>query len=816
MHARQCAGGGGGLGTAGDSAGAGRCARRRAPCARPRDLCGDNAGAAAAGVCAAHLTQVLERYADVFGRGADGGGEEKAAAAAAAAGRRGLAEMSAASAALYFEKHHYRVLSRADGLAARLQYDGHVRALAEAGGAGAVARLPGEAGGEGDGADRRPAAVPRVVCECAPWFTLRFPRPKSLRPSLDADDKAVSKGAAAAAEPRPATAAGAAGAAAAVAAAAVEDGLRPVSRSLSSAAAGRPRSGPSDLQVHFRFFQERPPAGALAAANRAEMLRAMFRAKCKELGIKPIAEQEAGFVERAQRGLAGEEQLRLSDLGLGPSAVPALGDALAAPDCRAEGLDLSNNPLRDAGGAALGRLLPRWVGLRRLDLRSAGLGDGGVAALVEGMRKDTLTRLDLGCCAGSLLGRNVVGARGSEAVARLLVQTSSLVWLSLGSTQLAPESATVLSKGLRQNLTLRMLDLGDNLIGDAGASNVLTAAISADLRELSLERNEISDRSAPHFAALLDSDRVALERLDVRGNKISSQVAAAIASSLSLRNTSLTSLVLDSNELKGSGAAALAKALAMEEFCTMDMGRKVEVQMKYPRSLMILKLAQNDVKDEGATKLCAILRQNWTLTTLDLSGNSIGDSGARAVGKCLSVNSSLVNLSLAWNLIGDSGIALLGQFIQLNLALKTLNLEGNKFSESGAENIVGFLAVCSNLCELNVDFNKVSFNHSEAIKLLLDKNKKLYEENSVIRQQNEIQRLSLRDAQSPDILQKLKSEERALKNRNDAIKDVKTKMQEAKSNMNLRISEIDQQMLIAAERLNKIESAMRNCNVKTR
>ena len=749
----------------------------------------------------ARRPQLLEQYADVFGPGNDDDGDDKGGAGrlggAKAVGGAGWlgAAMPPAVAALYFEKHHYRALTPADALAARLSYEGHVRALEQG--------VSGTPPVVDEDEWRRPP--PRITCECAPWFTLRYPRSKRAAagqpPVLGRRTNAKEVGEAQARDTQESL--GASG-----------ELLQGSSGSLLSLLPGSAKPS-SDLHTHFRFFREQQGSGKGAGPPPDEMLRAMFRTKCKEFGVRHNTEQEHGFVMRAQKGLAAEH-LRLSDLGVGATALPALAEALAAPDSRATGLDLSNNPLGDAGGAALGRLLPRWGGLQRLDLRSAGLGDAGVLALLEGMRKDTLTHLDLSCCSGALFGRNTVEARGAEAVARLLAQTSSLVWLSLASTGLPPECATVLSKGLRQNLTLRVLNIGDNPMGDNGASNILRAAISADLRELGLERSNISDKSAPHLAALLDAGRVALERLDLRGNKLSSQAASSIASALSFRNTSLTSLVLDGNELGASGASALAKALTLQEWCILDTGRKVEVQMRYPRSLSTLKVAHNEVCDEGASKICTILPKNWTLTTLDLSSNSITDAGARSVGKFVSKNSTLVNLSLAWNLIGDSGISALGQYLRMNQSLENLNIEGNKFSENGGDLIVDMLAACTSLRALNVEYNRITFNHFEAIKSLLEKHAKDSNETSESSQRKEIQRLSQREAQLPGLLQKLKSEERALKTINDAIKEVQAKMQEAKARNITAMSEFETKTSAAIERTKKLQTEIKDFNMKMR
>ena len=76
--------------------------------------------------------------------------------------------------------------------------------------------------------------------------------------------------------------------------------------------------------------------------------------------------------------------------------------------------------------------------------------------------------------------------------------------------------------------------------------------------------------------------------------------------------------------------------------------------------------------------------------------------------------------------------------------------------------------------------------------------------------------LSQKEDGFPDLQAKLKSEERALKNRNYAIKDTQTKVQESKATVAKTIAEFDEKRSLADDRLKQITLNMKNADLKVR
>lgn len=185
-----------------------------------------------------------------------------------------------------------------------------------------------------------------------------------------------------------------------------------------------------------------------------------------------------------------------------------------------------------------------------------------------------------------------------------------------------------------------------------------------------------------------------------------------------------------------SGIVSLCKALHMN------------------KKLKTLKLAENDIYDDGMRYIGDVLVANHTLTALDLHGNSAfqllesryvcrqplevkervivqengsketndeavskdspplpsaeelpspEDTGAFNFLRSLAENSSLQYLDLSWNDMGSHSLQLLCQSLQVNTALNYLKLEGNFITSSGAKALGDLLAVNHTLNTLICD-----------------------------------------------------------------------------------------------------------------
>ncbi|KAF2829002.1 leucine rich repeat protein [Ophiobolus disseminans] len=87
----------------------------------------------------------------------------------------------------------------------------------------------------------------------------------------------------------------------------------------------------------------------------------------------------------------------LNAVGVGEKAAGAIAKYLASPLCELAALYASNNPLGDAGVAALAHGLKVNTSLTRLTLASVGVNDAGIIALCNALEKHpSLVTLDIG------------------------------------------------------------------------------------------------------------------------------------------------------------------------------------------------------------------------------------------------------------------------------------------------------------------------------------------------------------------------------------------------------------------------------------
>jgi Leucine-rich repeat (LRR) protein len=154
--------------------------------------------------------------------------------------------------------------------------------------------------------------------------------------------------------------------------------------------------------------------------------------------------------------------------------------------------------------------------------------------------------------------------------------------LILASSQITEEGAKIIASRLTAS-TLSRLDLGDNLIGDAGA-----VAICESL-----------------------SDNLSLKRLVLMGNQLSDGAVELMVNAL-MPNRHLRDLDLHDNEITAKGAEHLRRLLQ---------------RTHHLESLLV---GSNSLGDEGVKHLCKGMRKNHRgkLRRLGLSANKITNVGA--------------------------------------------------------------------------------------------------------------------------------------------------------------------------------------------
>lgn len=310
----------------------------------------------------------------------------------------------------------------------------------------------------------------------------------------------------------------------------------------------------------------------------------------------------------------------------------------------------------------------------RLDLCKQVVGPEGIRPLLGAMRfTSRVKRL--------LLGNNIVGDGGAEAIAEFL--------------------------RARRDSPLECWYIAGNHIGPAGIRHVCEALAHDDrVTSLWLKRNPLKPEGATHVAGLLRANR-RLEVLDLVNCGLLDEGFETLLDALTgpSRNTTLRHLYVGTNGITARSAAALARYLATA--CTLES----------------LSISCNRLGDEGVEAIAPALARTRTLRRLSLASNRIGPRGARALAEALADNTSIELLDLGFtkstlavgevgNLLGDEGACAVADLIARNRTIRSLDLLHNDISQVGVNAIRASLR--ANTALLSLQLTQFGRTHNEA------------------------------------------------------------------------------------------------------
>ncbi|XP_040208026.1 NACHT, LRR and PYD domains-containing protein 3-like [Rana temporaria] len=311
-----------------------------------------------------------------------------------------------------------------------------------------------------------------------------------------------------------------------------------------------------------------------------------------------------------------------------------------------EHLNLKRCKIQDEG---LGELLPALHTIRSLSLNYNHLTDSSCPKLALGIRNNrTLRRLDLS-------GNNLKGPYFSDVMAAL--STSQIEELLLYGSRLTDNSCNHLASGIKNNRTLRRLDLSGNNLEGPYFRDLLTALTTSQIEELFLDDNHLTDSSCPHLAS------------GIRNNK------------------TLRRLHLCKNNLEGPHFRDLMTALTTSQI--------EELYLNY-----------NNLLDSSCNCLVLCIRDNQTLGKLDLSGNNLEGPHFRDLMTALTT-SRIEELLLYDNKLTDSSCIHLASGIRNNRTLRKLNLYKNNLKGPHFSDLMTALTT-SQIEELLLTYNKLT------------------------------------------------------------------------------------------------------------
>ena len=175
-----------------------------------------------------------------------------------------------------------------------------------------------------------------------------------------------------------------------------------------------------------------------------------------------------------------------------------------------------------------------------------------------------------------------------------------------------------------------------------------------------------------------------------------------------LHNNPIEDLGIGGNNLGDNGTAKLANAILT--------GR-----------LLQLGLEHNNITEEAADDIAAILSHNTNLTVLNLSGNNLHSEGVKKVAESLQNTSTLIELYLSDNEITKEAADNIAAVLTHNENLQILCLNENDLQTEGIIKITNSLQSTHHLQKLRLDNNNATAQVSNEVVALLSHNPDLKE-----------------------------------------------------------------------------------------
>ena len=193
--------------------------------------------------------------------------------------------------------------------------------------------------------------------------------------------------------------------------------------------------------------------------------------------------------------------------------------------------------------------------------------------------------------------------------------------------------------------------------------------------------------------------------LNLNNNYIGEEAADDIAAVL-FHNTKLQELYLSDNNFR-AGTIKIAKGL------------------QKATNLTILNLNNNNIGEEAADDIAAVLFHNIKLQELYLSDNNFRTAGAIKIAKGLQNATNLTILDLDNNNIGEEAADDIAAVLSHNTKLQQLYLGGNNFEKVGIIKIAKGLQNVADLVILNLNNNYIGEEAADDIAAVLSHNTKL-------------------------------------------------------------------------------------------
>jgi Ran GTPase-activating protein (RanGAP) involved in mRNA processing and transport len=305
-------------------------------------------------------------------------------------------------------------------------------------------------------------------------------------------------------------------------------------------------------------------------------------------------------------------------------------------------LDLADIHLGASDAVELCQLVRQKPTIQSIVLHANELGDAGASAIAPLISTGSLKSLNL--------YGNAIGHAGAQSICSALQSnTSTLHALSLQLNPLGLEACKYLASSITSTSSLRVLNLGACLLGDAGCQALFASPVLLQtLHALHLESNDLTSACAVHIGKALQSAgrSCSLQRLFLSDNPrlgIDPTGMQALAAGLSSA-TSLAAIELESCGIESEGATALFRAA-------------LPLPSEHTSTLQVLVLAHNPIGDAALLECARRLRQlarpdsvestaptSSALAWRDLADTGLTDKSAVAIADAIRGNPNALRI----------------------------------------------------------------------------------------------------------------------------------------------------------------------------
>ncbi|XP_040188174.1 NACHT, LRR and PYD domains-containing protein 3-like isoform X2 [Rana temporaria] len=401
-------------------------------------------------------------------------------------------------------------------------------------------------------------------------------------------------------------------------------------------------------------------------------------------------------------GIRNNQTLRTLDLSEKNLEGPHFRDLMEAlTTSRIEELQLYDNQLKDSSSPHLASGIRNNQTLRILNLGGNNLEGPHFRDLMEALTTSQIEKLQLNNdhLTDSSCPHLASGIRNNQTLSRLglsennlegphfrdlmeALTTSRIEELVLSYCHLTDSSCPHLASGIRNNQTLRRLNLSTNNLGGPHFRDLMEALTTSRIEELALSRNHLTDSSCPHLASVIRNNRI-LRTLNLGGNNLEGPHFRDLMEALT--TSRIEELVLSSTHLTDSSCPHLASGIRNNQTLrTLDLYDN-NLEGPHFRDLMEalttsrieeLQLYDNHLTDSSCPQLASGIRNNQTLSTLILIGNNLEGPHFRDLMEALTT-SHLEEFVLYNNQLTDSSCPHLASGIRNNQTLRILDLSEN-------------------------------------------------------------------------------------------------------------------------------------------